>query len=333
MPRRRRSSNTTTPPPAIKTAPIKLDAGLAVAYEWMAVDRSLGLRLASDWFVTNTAKLLKKHPPTAEGQAQYAKAIKAKGLGDNTGATEGERATAWQMAVRLYERVFAGAGLPTLAAAEKAATEPPSRRVQNVKTVLDNLNAAFGPMGVRYQPRATDERDFSEGTMWVPQEELEQMVAQAPLKLALTEAATVAQVLSVRTVNGVQNVDAAAFFANMPLILSGIYGWAETSQNGGSLIKPVGRVAAPKAGPKVSTVTGAPKAPRQSYGKLANTATIHIISRGATLKGKRLARFNAIRNGMTVAEFKAACASDPALRGNDVPFYLRGLEAEGIISL
>jgi len=259
---RRRGNNTTAPPPVIKVTPVKLDAGLTIAYEWMAADAALGLRLASDWYAANTAKLLRLNPITAADsarQSHYAKAIKTKSLGDNAGATEHERATAWQMALRLYEKAFPGMSLMTLAEGEKAAVEAPTTRIKNVKVVLDNLNAAFGPLGIRYAPRATDERDFSEGTIWVPQVELEQMVATPPLKLALAEAATVAQALSVRVVNAQQEIDIAALLTNVPLVMNSLYAWAETMANG-SLVKPVGRPAKTKqSGPRT------PRAPRQPF--------------------------------------------------------------------
>lgn len=303
----RRRGHGTAAPPAIKVAPIKLDAGLAQAYEWMAVDRPLGLRLATDWYATNVAKLLRLNPPDADRQTAYGKALKSKSLGDNPAATEGERAAAWFQTLRLFEKVFPGMGLPTLVEAEKAVGSDPTPRVRNVKTVLDNLNAAFGPVGIKYQVRATDEREFNEGTVWVPQAELEAMVAQPPLKLALAEAGTVAQVLSIRTVEGNAQVDGAALLTNVPLVLNAMYAWAE-GQGGGSLVKPVGRIA--KAGPK------GPRAPRQPYVPTPGGSTYvpkagtksyliyEMLKRPGGASVKEMSEAVKFQAGATVSEFR-----------------------------
>jgi hypothetical protein len=310
-PRRSRSANINAPS-AIKVAPIKLDNGLTLAYEWMAADRALGLQLASDWYVENTPKLLRLHPVTAadtDRQSQYNKALKAKDLGNNAGATEGERTTAWQMAIRLYEKVFSGASLPTLAAAEKAATEEPTRRIKNVKTVLDSLNAAFNPVGIKYAPRAVAERDFSENTMWIPQAELEQMVALPPLKLALAEAATVAQALSVRFVNSQPEIDCGALLTNVPFVLNSLYAWAEQS-NGSVLLKAVGKVATAKQATVKSA--GAATAPRHNASAVQtpNNATVRVINLGVIRPTSKIAKaaLNFV-DGKTVAETRAYFAT------------------------
>jgi hypothetical protein len=229
--------------------------------------------------------------------------MKCAALGNNNTVT-GERETAWTMGLKGYEKVWDAKALPKVTDAISAADNGTvSKRIQAVKTVLDNVNGAFAPVGVRFAPSCGADRDFNEDTIWVPQAELEAMCAQPPLKLALTEATTVARVKSFVTVEGKTEMDGALFMANLPLVLEGVYAWA--AQAGGSLTKPVGKVRAAKA-PRTPKVPGTSSMNR--YARYPDSAIIRLTGTPCRYKaGTPNARYFAvIRDGMAVAEYRKA---------------------------
>ena len=314
MPRYRRyggyGRNAAAPQPIINKAP-KLDlTGLTAAYEWLAVDRTLGLRMATEWYAANTNALLFGAPLDAARQRDYDRAMKCAALGNNNTVT-GERETAWTMGLKGYEKVWDAKALPKVTDAISAADNGTvSKRIQAVKTVLDNANGAFAPVGVRFAPSCGADRDFNEDTIWVPQAELEAMCAQPPLKLALTEATTVARVKSFVTVDGKTEMDGALFMSTLPVVLEGVYAWA--AQAGGSLTKPVGEVRAAKS-PRTPKASGAPSAPRSKY---ALTAVIHVVIGGNPFRsGSKIARVHdVLKDGMTLASYDAAIHAIPDLK-------------------
>jgi hypothetical protein len=316
------------PQPIINKAP-KLDlTGLTAAYEWLAVDRTLGLRMATEWYAANTNALLFGAPLDTARQRDYDRAMKCAALGNNNTIT-GERETAWTMGLKGYEKVWDAKALPKVTDAISAADNGTvSKRIAAVKTVLDNVNGAFAPVGIRFAPSCGADRDFNEDTIWVPQAELEAMCAQPPLKLALTEATTVARVKSFVTVDGKTEMDGALFMTTLPVVLEGVYAWA--AQAGGSLTKPVGKVRAAKS-PRTPKAPGA--APTQT--KYAAGTVIHIVNRkypfsAASMRTKLC---DAMQDGMTFAAYKRLLNTTPEFKGHSAN-YMVGLAVQhGLVTI
>ena len=239
------------PQPIANVRPAIDAAGLNRAYAWMAVDKLIGMQLATEWYGSNVTHLLIQYPLTAENMKRYEKGRKATELG-NQGTTEGEKIAAWGTALKTFEAIWPGAKLPTLAEAEKLTTVDP--HVTNVMTVLGNLKSAFNGL-VTFQPTMESERDVVSGTVKIPMKILESFVTEPPLKLALSEVTGVATAASMTTVDGETNIDGNEFMSNLPAILDGVYTWAATLN--GNLSKPLVKVATPSA-PRV------PRTPRAS---------------------------------------------------------------------
>jgi hypothetical protein len=227
------------PQPIANVRPAIDVAGLNRTYAWMAVDRLLGMQLATEWYGSNVTYLLIQHPLTAENMKRYEKGRKATELG-NQGTTEGEKIAAWGTALRTFEAIWPGAKLPTLAEAEKLTTVDP--HVTNVMTVLGNLKSAFNGL-VTFQPTMESERDVVPGTVKIPLRILEGFVTEPPLKLALSEVTGVATAASMTTVDGETSMDGNEFMSNLPTILDGVYTWAATLN--GNLSKPLVKVTTP----------------------------------------------------------------------------------------
>jgi hypothetical protein len=278
--------NAAAPQPIINKAP-KLDVtGLTAAYEWLAVDRTLGLRMATEWYAANTNALLFGAPLDAARQRDYDRAQKAVNLGQgndrgNANDSQGERENAYHAGLLGYEKVWAGKTLPKIA---DAWTATPSHRAATIKTVFDGINTSFAPIGVRYEPsNKLTERDYTAGVMTLPRGEMEDLCGQPPLQVLLAEAVTAtrakATVLMVRdgkTVFGedkkpLYEVNGALFMANLPLVLEGVYAWA--AQAGGSLTKPVGKVRSAKS-PRTPKVPGTPQVPGTRDSRLPAPGTI-----------------------------------------------------------
>jgi hypothetical protein len=330
MPRYRRygnyGRNAAAPKPIVNKAP-KLDVtGLTAAYEWLAVDRTLGLRMATEWYAANTNALLFGAPLDAARQRDYDRAAKCAALGNNNTVT-GERETAWTMGLKGYEKVWDAKALPKVTDAISAADNGTvSKRIAAVKTVLDNVNGAFAPVGVRFAPSCSADRDFNEDTIWVPQAELEAMCAQPPLKLALTEATTVARVKSFVTVDGKTEMDGALFLANLPLVLEGVYAWA--AQAGGSLTKPVGKVRAVKA-PRAPKAPGAPSATPIRATKITAVDPFGVFARNSIRAA--VTSLLADRKPHLVSDLKAFCRSNGYISNSTIGNVCRDLKAKGIL--
>ncbi len=282
MARRRRphGGGSYGPPVAIAQKSSVLDVGgLARAYEWLAVDQDLGYRLAFDWYAANSADLMGRDPMSAEQQKTYDRAVKARALGECAGAHAPERAQANSTALRLFERVWASKPLPRV---DDALANPnPSQHVKNVQAVLANLNAAFGPW-VGYRAAFGAKRACDAKIISVPVVEIDRMIGQAPLKTALDEVPTAAQVASVvRNAAGRDELDGGAFMTNLPLILAAVEAWAETMA--GALLKPLGK--GPKAGPAGKAAkTGAPRAARAAGSSRVKATNPKIIRLAAMLR-------------------------------------------------
>ena len=312
------------PKPIINKAPRLDTAGLTAAYEWLAVDRTLGLRMATEWYAANTNALLYGAPLDAARQRDYDRAVKCTALGNNNTIT-GERETAWTMGLKGYEKIWDAKALPKVAEAINAADNGTvSKRIAAVKTVLDNVNGAFAPVGVRFAPSCGTDRDFSENTVWVPQAELEAMCAQPPLKLALTEATTVARVKSFVTVEGKTEMDGMLFLANLPLVLESVYAWA--AQAGSSLTKPVGKVRAAKS-PRAAKVAGTANAIRTS--KITAIDPFGVFARNSIRAMVASILFD--RQPHLVTDLEAFCRSNGYISNSTIGNVCRDLKAKGIL--
>ena len=316
--------NAAAPQPIINKAP-KLDVmGLTTAYEWLAVDRTLGLRMATEWYAANTNALLYGAPLDAARQRDYDRAMKCAALGNNNTVT-GERETAWTMGLKGYEKVWDAKALPKVTDAISAADNGTvSKRIQAVKTVLDNVNGAFAPVGVRFAPSCGADRDFNEDTIWVPQAELEAMCAQPPLKLALTEAATVARVKSFVTVEGKTEMDGALFMTTLPVVLEGVYAWA--AQAGGSLTKPVGKVRSAKS-PRTPKASGTTATPIRAA-KITAVDPFGVFARNSIRAA--VASLLADRKPHLVSDLEAFCRSNGYISNSTIGNVCRDLKAKGI---
>jgi hypothetical protein len=312
------------PKPIINKAPRLDTAGLTAAYEWLAVDRTLGLRMATEWYAANTNALLYGAPLDAARQRDYDRAVKCTALGNNNTIT-GERETAWTMGLKGYEKIWDAKALPKVAEAINAADNGTvSKRIAAVKTVLDNVNGAFAPVGVRFAPSCGTDRDFSENTVWVPQAELEAMCAQPPLKLALTEATTVARVKSFVTVEGKTEMDGMLFLANLPLVLESVYAWA--AQAGSSLTKPVGKVRAVKV-PRTPKAPGA--APASTHAtKITAVDPFGVFARNSIRAA--VASLLSDKQPHLVSDLEAFCRSNGYISNSTVGNVCRDLKAKGI---
>ena len=252
-------------PKAIKIKAPKLDlVGLHYAYDWTAVDKSLGLRLAMSWYAKNINALLFGNPLGADRQKTFDKAAKAQALGFSSDFPE-EQQHAWSTAIRIYERLWPNAKLPALdetLAAIDSGKATPSRAVQAIKTVLDNLNTAFSIFDVTFRPSMETSRQLEARAVDVPIPELEALAGVPPLKLALSEAMTVAKLLAVVTINGVPQLDGNKFFERIPSVLDKVFDWAQlqTPKNLMAAIR-VAHLKAPRA-PKAPRVPGVPRAPK-----------------------------------------------------------------------
>jgi hypothetical protein len=295
--------NTNTVPLPIAVQPLRLDlTGLQTAYEWKALSVTLGLQLAIEWYANNITMMIAGAPLDSDQIKTYDRALKAKALGENN-TSEGEKAQALTTAIRLFEKLWAMKNsLPLV----DAAAPQKGQHVQDVMTVLGNLNGAFAVSGTKFRITFNADREFLNGEVLIPSAELDQMIGHPPLKTVLGEVPTVTQVLSIVTdEEGTASLDGVKYIATLPTVLSNVYDWAAKA---GRLMKPVGKV--PKAG-RASRKAATPGAPRPAAGprapKVSPHATIHVINLGLVrVGGKRMVAINVLRDGMTLADYKQA---------------------------
>ena len=264
----RRTRTRTDAPKPIKMTVNRLDPdGLRQAYEWMPVDRSASLKLALDWYGNNLTTLLHGDPLDADRQRAYDRAVKSANIGDHT-TYDGERQTSWTTALRLYEKVWPGKRLPTVGEAVQAADmgSAPTRRVNDIRTVVDMLNSAYDKTA-SFRMTFGSEREFDGEQILVPVAELAAMVPSTPLKNALRELPTVAKVLSVATdpTTGEKSLDGQKFMEVLPTLMDKVADWASF---GNLATKPVGKApvvrAMPNAAPRTPRVTHVKQAGRDS---------------------------------------------------------------------
>jgi hypothetical protein len=309
MRRMRTRASKASPKPIKMMAPAADPDGLRQAYEWMTVDRGAGLRLALDWYQTNLTSLLFGDPLDADRQRSYDRAVKSKAQGDHT-TFDGERQTAWTTALRLFEKTWPARKLPTVMEATQATDmgSAPTRRVSDVRTVIDSLNTAYNGLAT-FRMTFGNERELDGSEVLVPVAELTAMVPMTPLKLALREAPTVAKILSV-VVNeetGERVLDGGRFMIALPGVLDKVADWAS---HGNLATKAVGKVkAARSTAPRAAKSPGAPRAPRN---KALNNATIHLVANVVppSMRGVKRQIAMLIRNGDTVAQYQAAVAAN-----------------------
>jgi hypothetical protein len=322
MPRRRypRFGRVEKPAP-IKIARPKVDAApLAAAYEWYAVDPLTALRSVLSWYGSNLSALLFQNPLTSEQQRWYDKAVKAQNLGDSAAATEAERIQAWTTAVRLFERVWASKyKLPTI---DAIASKPTSRRVAAIQRVLNSLNEVFSEFSVQFRMSTGTDRELTPDGILVPEQELVAMVGEPPLRIALTEAVTVAKVkAATRTADGQAELDGDQFFTVLPQVLAAVYAWAAKFA-GGALFKASRTFSTKQPRPARSTTTTAPR----SRVPVASTDPFGIF-RPNTVKAL-IASILADHKDHAVTDLRAVCAQHGT---TDAPLYfvLRQLKSKG----
>lgn len=333
---RRRSRRTTAAPKPIKMTVNRLDPdGLRQAYEWMTVDRTASLRLALDWYNNNLTTLLHGDPLDADRQRAYDRAVKSANIGEHT-TYEEERKTSWTTALRLYEKVWPGKSLPYVGEAVQAADmgSVPTRRVSDIKTVVDMLNSAYDKT-VTFRMTFGNEREFDGEQILVPVTELAAMVPLTPLKSALREMPTVAKVLSVTldTATGEKSLDGQRFMETLPTLADKIADWAA---HGNLASKPIGKATVARStAPKAARTASAPSAPRAPRSKANMTQVIHLTSRAVpTMKGVKRQIAAQLRNGMTFSEYQAAVAANvPGKHTWDAKVVLEAYVATGAATL
>lgn len=338
--RRRSRGTTNAPPPITILKPTLQTAGLALAYEWMPVDQLIGLRLAHEWYREAIepsdhapSPLLFGAPLTADQQKTYDRAIKARNLGDSSPMPE-ERQHAWSTAIRLFEKIWDGRGLPPLEEATQKTDLSP--RVRDIQSVLANYNAAFAGSGVRFRITFGAEREFSEGEIALPEKEVTLLVGEPPLKAVLGELPTVARVMAItKDPEGNAYVDADRAMASLPELTAGVYSWISGIGGASGLLKPLGKVATVKT-PRVrvprTAVPSTPAAPRA--GKISPADVIHLGAHfnPARFKGSRGGRARLLAEGQTVADYVAACAGAGFPKAKALAFVSLAL-SEGLLSL
>ncbi len=334
---RTRARRTATAPKPIKMKAPMLDVdGLRQAYEWMTVDRAASLRLALDWYNTNLTTLLYGDPLDTDRQRSYERAVKSANIGEHT-TFDGERQTSWSTALRLYEKVWPGKGLPTVMEATQAADlgSQPTRRVNDIRTVINMLNAAYDKL-VTFRMTFGSEREFDGEQILVPVAELAAMVPITPLKSALREAPTVAKVLSVALdpVTNEKVLDGARFMEMLPTLLDKVADWAAFGDLARKAVGKAPAVRTPRnATPKAARVPGAPRTPRSK----ANTSqVIHLVPNvlKPSLRGIRAKIAVLLRNGDTVAQYQAAVVAQiPGKHTWDAKTVLEAYVAAGAVTL
>lgn len=314
----RRARRTQAAPKPIKMTVATLDPdGLRQAYEWMTVDRTASLRLALDWYGANLTTLLHGDPLDADRQKSYERGIKSAAIGSHT-TFDGEREASWTMALRMYEKTWANKNLPSVMQATQAADmgSAPTRRVTDVKTVVDMLNGAYAGV-VTFRMTFGSEREFDGEQILVPVAELAAMVPMTPLKSAMRELPTVAKMLSVVTDDaGEKTLDGGKFMETLPTLLDKVSDWAS---HGDLAKKAVGRAHVASVPRAAKTANGTPRpvsaARNNPKIKFSDRQVISVPApfvNGNGRAGKAGQAFDLLRNGMTFRQYRdAVVAANP----------------------
>lgn len=292
------------PPPVVVKEPTVDLPRLQLAYDWMTLDKMLGFKLVLEWYAANQVALLWKDALDQNRQRRFDLAMKSQRQGDGT-PYEGEKIAAYTMAIHLFEKIWAHKlpNFPLLDTAVHASRVSPY--ISNVQTVLNNLNGAFGGAGCKFRITFNADREFLHGEILLPQAQIDAMIPLAPLTVVLTEAPTVAKVLSIVTDDaGQQKLDGGRFMQKLPEVLAQVSNWAAGH---GAVNKPVGK--AVRQGKPAKA--GGPRAARQANPanfKVRDTDVIHFT--GAVNKafkgGKRGAVWQMLFDGMTVTQLRQA---------------------------
>jgi len=290
------------PPPVVAATPTIDLPRLQLAYEWMTLDRLLGFKLVFEWYVANQVALLWQDPLNEERQKSFSRAMKAKQLGDSSNL-EGEKIQAWSTAIHLFEKLWAHKA-PNYPLLDKAMhVSHVSPYITQVQAALGNLNAAFGPAGCKFRVTFGVDREFLSGEILLPQAQVDAMIPMAPLVVILKEAPTVAKVLSIVTdADGNQKLDGALFMQKLPEVLEHVGGWA--AGLGGAVNKPLGKAPRQPKAPKVQGGAAAAGNGAPSI-RIKGSNVIHLTGALNHMGGKRLAVYNLVRDGMTVAQLQA----------------------------
>jgi len=293
--------NAAPPKPVKIVAPVLDIAGLTTAYEWLLLDKSLGFRLAFEWYTNNAAALLHGGQLDEAGAKLLEKATKSKALGDSSDQPY-EKENAWRRALIIYEKIWAGKNLPKIDDALASAATP-GVMVTACQTVLSNLNAAYNSLGIQFKIRSGTERDLLESEILLPQSDIISMVAAPPIKAVLGEALTVAKAISIVTTDGQSQLDYALFLANLPRAIDAATAWALTASK---LTQPVAQIKTPRAA-RAPRDPNAPRAPQGPSFSRNGSKIIRVLDLSrATKKGNRGTVINLMSDGQTIAEYKAA---------------------------
>jgi len=301
------------PPKPIEVKVGKLDfTGLTQAYDWAAIDTMLGLKLAFGWYDANVPFLLALNPLDAAGQKTYDRATKARKLGEGTVIVD-EQKQAFSTALHLFEKLFTGKqpNLPLLDPA-LAPDAKPSKYLAWQQLLLEAFKV-FQPFGLTYVPSAETERvilpvpdedlPVPMSNVHVPITELSQM-NRSVLSVLMKEAVEVAKQASIVEIDGVAQLDGNAFLVILPKILEAV----ATTAGGKNTVAPTT--------PKVHAITTSGSRTDSSQRKIAYAASmgvqlsdssvIHLLNvNGAgKFKGLNAIRFSAIRDGMTLREYR-----------------------------
>lgn len=327
-----------TAPKPIKVVKPTVDPdGLKQAYEWLAVDRNAGFKLAFDWYGTNLTALLFGDPLDADRQKSYDRALKSKAQGDHT-TFDGERQTAWTTALRFYEKVWASRDLPKVADALAAVDigTTPSRRVSDVQTVIGMLNSAYDGL-VTFRMTFGSEREADGNEVLLPVADIAAMVPLTPLKSALRELPTVAKLLSIvtDTETGEQSLDGGKFMSTLPTLLDKVADWGA---HGNLASKAVGKAPAVRTKRAASTSQKAPRTPGAARSKTNTAQVINFVPNviRPSLRGIRSKIADLLRTcgGNTVAQFQAAVATSiPGKHTWDAKTVLEAYVAAGAVTL
>jgi len=308
-------------PPVINVAApvVNLD-GLKNAYGWMTFNKLAGLRLAIAWYTDSSptgtqAALLYRDSLSAEKAAKWEKVKKVILHSEGTNL-EVEATSFAERAIKLMEEIWSHKlpNWPMLADAENGNITQNDPMIQNIQSVLANLNAAYAALGMKFNMTFDSARQLLSGQILLTQKELMGLVAVAPLKVALDLAPTVAQTLaSQAAANLGVNMDFKLFMSKLNETTEQVSAWA-IGLAGASLGKPVAKAAAPKAAKAAAAQPGAKRPVIGPKVALTNRMTI-LINQPAFNAFFRSTPTNWVKgimqNGMTVSQFRIDAKARP----------------------
>lgn len=312
----RRSAPVMMPKPIAITAPVINIAGLTEAYDWFPVNIQWGFKLAFEWYATNVPALLFGDPLDTDRQKQYDKATKSKNIGDSSTHLE-EKDAAWKTAIHMYEKCWSKRNLPKLD--EYIGKTELSESVRAVQTVLNSLSTAFAGL-VTFRMTFHTEREYDGTEVLIPQAELKGMIPLSPLKIALTEASTVAKVISIVTdEEGNQSLDGTKFMEHLPRILTNVATWAESDRTN---IKAIGKAPKQTRSPRTTGTPGSPATPKAPRGpsnnvRVKDNMTITVINVNAvpSKSGNGKVALEAIMTATTIGQAKVNLGTHKGMMG------------------